>query len=55
MSQENKAIVRQFVEEVWNKGNLSVVDQLISANYSHNDNATPGNAGFAKTQCSSLL
>ena len=41
MSQENKAIVRHLVEEVWNKGNLSLVDQLISANYSHHDNATP--------------
>jgi steroid delta-isomerase-like uncharacterized protein len=41
MSEENKAIVRRFVEEVWNKGNSSVADQLISANYSHHDNATP--------------
>ena len=41
MSEENKAIVRRFVEEVWNKGNFSVADQLISVNYSYHDNATP--------------
>jgi steroid delta-isomerase-like uncharacterized protein len=41
MSEENKAIVHRFVEEVWNKGNASVADQLISGNYSHHDNATP--------------
>jgi hypothetical protein len=41
MSEENKVVVRRFVEEVWSKGNLSVADQLIFANYSHHDNATP--------------
>ncbi len=41
MSEVNKAIVRRLIEEVWNQGNLSVADQLISANCSHHDNATP--------------
>ena|SRR5215831_19630806 len=41
MVEENKALVRRFIEEVWNRGNLSLADQLISANYLHHDNATP--------------
>jgi steroid delta-isomerase-like uncharacterized protein len=41
MSEENKAIVRRLMEEVWTKGNLSLVDQLISANYTHHDTSTP--------------
>jgi hypothetical protein len=28
MTDQNKAIVRRFFEEVWNKNNLSVVDEL---------------------------
>jgi len=30
MSEQNKAIVRRLFEELWNKGNLSVADQLFS-------------------------
>lgn len=41
MSGENKAILRRFVEEVWNKGNLSLADRLLSADYTHHDTATP--------------
>jgi steroid delta-isomerase-like uncharacterized protein len=41
MSEENKSIIRRFVEEVWNRGNLSLADQLLSTNYSHHDNTTP--------------
>jgi len=41
MSEDNKSIIRRFIEEVWNQGDLSVADQLLSANYSHHDNATP--------------
>lgn len=41
MSEENKLIVRRFVEELSSKGDLSVADQLLSPNYSHHDNATP--------------
>lgn len=32
MSEENKALARRFFEEVWNKGNLDVVDELYDAN-----------------------
>jgi len=41
MSEENKAIVRRLMEEVWTKGDLSLADQLISANYMHHDASTP--------------
>lgn len=41
MSEENKQIVRRFIEEIWNKGNLSMAEQLISASYKHHDNTTP--------------
>jgi len=32
-TQENKAIVRRFVREVWNEQNLDVVDELYSPDY----------------------
>jgi ketosteroid isomerase-like protein len=41
MPEENKAIVRRLMDEVWTKGNLSLVDQLISVNYTHHDTSTP--------------
>ncbi len=33
MSEENKAIVRRAFEEVWNQGNLSVIDEILSPEY----------------------
>ena len=41
MSENNKAIVRRLIEEVWNKGNLSLVDELFAPNYEHHDASTP--------------
>jgi steroid delta-isomerase-like uncharacterized protein len=41
MSEENKAIVRRLMEEVWTKGDLSSADQSFSANYTHHDTSTP--------------
>jgi len=41
MSEQNKVIVRRLFEELWNKGNLSVADQLFSPNYAHHDPSTP--------------
>jgi predicted SnoaL-like aldol condensation-catalyzing enzyme len=32
-TENNKALVRRFYEEVWNKGNLTAVDELIAPNY----------------------
>ena len=41
MSEANKNVVRRLFEEVWNKGNLPVADELFAQNYSHHDPSTP--------------
>jgi steroid delta-isomerase-like uncharacterized protein len=41
MSENNKNVVRRLIEEVWNKGNLHVADELYTPNYLHHDPATP--------------
>jgi predicted ester cyclase len=40
MSEHNKATVRRLVEELWNKGNLSVADELFAPTYEHHDAST---------------
>ena len=40
MSEPNKAIVRRLIEELWNKGNLSLADELFAPNYEHHDAST---------------
>jgi steroid delta-isomerase-like uncharacterized protein len=37
-----KAVVRRCYEEVWSKGNVSLVDELMSTEYENCDPATPG-------------
>jgi steroid delta-isomerase-like uncharacterized protein len=32
-AEQNKSIVRRWVEEGWNKGNLAVIDQVYAGNY----------------------
>lgn len=32
MSEENKTMVRRFIEEFWNKSDMEVVEQLVSTN-----------------------
>jgi steroid delta-isomerase-like uncharacterized protein len=41
MSEGNKNVVRRLFEEVWNKGNLQVADDLFTPNYAHHDSSTP--------------
>ena len=41
MSDGNKNVVRRLFEEVWNKGNLQVADELFTPNYAHHDSSTP--------------
>jgi len=41
MSEQNKNIVRRLFEEVWNKGQVSVADELFTPNYNHHDSSTP--------------
>ena len=41
MSENNKAIVRRLIAELWNNGNLSVADEIFTPNYQHHDSSTP--------------
>ena len=41
MLEENKATQRRLMEEVWNKGNLDFVDELIAAEHVHYDPQSP--------------
>lgn len=41
MSEENKAVLRRFYEEVWNEGNLDAIDEIMSPNFT-NQTAQPG-------------
>jgi len=40
---QNKALVRRFTEEVWNKGNLDVVKEIFAEDYVRHD-LRPGNS-----------
>jgi hypothetical protein len=40
--QPNKALIRRFYEEVWGKGNLEVVDDVLAVDYVRHD-LRPGN------------
>ena len=39
--EQNKSIVRRWIEEGWNKGNLSVVDQIYAADVVQHDPGSP--------------
>jgi hypothetical protein len=41
MSEGNKFVIRRSFEELWNKGNLSLADELFDPNYAHHDPSTP--------------
>jgi steroid delta-isomerase-like uncharacterized protein len=41
MSDTNKNVFRRLFEEVWNKGNTQVADELFTSNYTHHDPSTP--------------
>lgn len=41
MSEENKALARRVVEEVWNRGNVAVVDETFASDYTEH-NPRPG-------------
>ncbi len=44
-TEENKAIIRRRVEEIWNSGNLTTADELIVTDYASNGQAI-GREGF---------
>lgn len=41
MSEQNKTVVRRLFDELWNKGNLPVADELIAPSYARHDASTP--------------
>src|SRR6266849_10392941 len=42
MSEQNKALARRGLEEVWNRGNLAVIDELTASNATYTDPNVPG-------------
>ena len=43
MSEENKALVRRYFEEIWDKGNLDLIDELLTTDFvRHGPTATEG-------------
>jgi steroid delta-isomerase-like uncharacterized protein len=42
MSEQNKALARRAFEEIWNRDNLAVVDELVAQNATFNDPSVPG-------------
>jgi len=50
--EENEVIARRFVEELWNKGDLAVADELLAPDFTFNyplPGATPDREGYKKT------
>ncbi len=45
MSEENKAIVKRIVHEIWNGGNLDLADELIAPDYVDNVSGTGSQVG----------
>lgn len=41
MSEKNKKTARYYIEEVWNKGNLSVMEETHAESYMHHDPHDP--------------
>jgi steroid delta-isomerase-like uncharacterized protein len=42
MSAENKALIQRYFEEAWNRGNLSVLDEIVAADYVNHNPIAPG-------------
>src|SRR5436309_4169883 len=45
MSEQNKAVVRRFIEEAWNQGNIGAIDELIAEDHVDHDPASAGSPG----------
>jgi steroid delta-isomerase-like uncharacterized protein len=41
MSEQNKTVVRRLFDELWNKGQMQVADEIIAPTYMHHDPSTP--------------
>ena len=42
MSDQNKALSRRSFEEIWNQGNLAVINELVAPNATFHDPSVPG-------------
>ena len=42
MSEQNKALARRAIEEIWNQGKLVVIDELVASNATYHDPNVPG-------------
>lgn len=42
MSTENKLILQRYFDEAWNKGNLTMLDEIVSPDYINHNPAIPG-------------
>lgn len=40
-TEDNKALVRRYIEEAWNKGNVSIIDDLMSDDYTRHVSGCP--------------
>src|SRR5437763_1246412 len=40
-AEENKAVVRRYLEEVWNQGRLAAIDELVAPTFVLHDNPYP--------------
>jgi predicted ester cyclase len=50
--EENKAIARRWMEEVWSKGNLAAIDELLAADFVFNyapPGVAPDREGYKRT------
>lgn len=46
MSEENKALARRFMDEVYNKGNVDFIDEALASNWvEHDPNSSEGIGG----------
>lgn len=40
-TEDNKALARRLVEEIWNQGSVALIDELYAASFTHHDPAFP--------------
>lgn len=45
MSEANKALFRRFIDEVWNRRNLAVIDELFASNYTRHASSSDPDFG----------
>ncbi len=46
MSAQNKVVLRRYAEEIWNKGNSAVIDEIIATNFVGHFPGFPETAGI---------